>query len=145
MRNGRVFIRISGHFINIMGHFIRISGQFINNLGQTVSPFGDLYNVPYQKRRHFVRLREERVVQEAVLRDEKRVSAVFCPLSKRGMRVFMCFFQKLYGFFHIVDERQHTCDDVFPTIKKVWVSWKVGMVLNERRNISPSELAQWFF
>ena len=59
-----------------------------------VSPFGDLYNVPDQKRRHFVRLREQCVVKEAVLRGEKRVSAVFCPLSKRGLRVFRVFLPK---------------------------------------------------
>ena len=81
--------------------------------------------------------------QFCVARNEFRRYFVLCP--NEDCEFFMCFFQKLDGFFHIIDERQNTCDDVFPTIKKVWVSWKVGMVLNERRNISPSELAQWFF
>ena len=78
-----------------------------------------------------------------VVRNEYRRYSVQC--RNEECEFFMSFFQKIDGFFYLVDERHHTCDDVFPTIKKVWVAWKVGMVLNERRNISPSELAQWFF
>ena len=60
------------------------------------------------------------------------------------MWLFVNFFQKPDGCFHVIDEMPHTCDDVFPTVKKVWVCWKVKLLLNERRRVIPSELSDCF-
>ena len=78
-----------------------------------------------------------------VVRNEHRRYAVQCP--NEGCSFYMNFFQKLDGCFHAVDERPHTCDDVFPTVKKVSVCWKVKLLLNQRRTVSPSELSDCFF
>ena len=99
----------------------------------------------HQKRRHFVRLREECVVQEGVLRGEKRVSSVSCPVSKRGLRVFHVFLPKTRL---PLSPRRWTATYMrrrFPNNQK-----GVGVIERKKgserkKKHSPSELALWFF
>ena len=77
-----------------------------------------------------------------VVRNEHRRYALQCPNEECCF--YMNFFKKLDGCFHSVDERPHTRDDVFPTVKKVSVCWKVKLLPNQRRTVAPSEHSDWF-
>ena len=55
----------------------------------------------------------------------------------------MNFFQRLDGVFNLCHVRQHTCDAVRPTIRRVWVIAETKEILRERPKITVSELRDW--
>ena len=46
------------------------------------------------------------------------------------------------GCFPLVEERQHECDSLFPTIKRVWLREKIFDLLEERRKLKATQLAE---
>ena len=44
-----------------------------------------------------------------------------------------------------MERRAHSCDDIFPTVKKTWVRSKASKFLFEKGTVKPSELSVWIF
>ena len=59
------------------------------------------------------------------------------------MSVCHALLQALDGVFNLYHVRQHTCDAVSPTIRRVWVIAKTKEILRERPKITVSELRDW--
>ena len=73
-----------------------------------------------------------------VVKSEHRRFAAVCPNNHCQFK--MCFFQRLDGCFHVSDQKPHTCKDVFPTIKRVWVVAKVRDLLRAAPTITASQI-----
>ena len=46
------------------------------------------------------------------------------------------------GFFQLVEERQHECNSLFPTIKRVWLREKIFDLFQERGRLKAAQLAE---
>ena len=73
-----------------------------------------------------------------VVKSEHRRFVAICPNDNCQFR--LCFFQRIDGCFHVSEERPHTCKDVFPTIRRVWVVSKVREILLGAPTITASQI-----
>ena len=61
--------------------------------------------------------------------------------TQRGCSFKRSFFKQLDGQFHVAEEREHSCDSVFPTVKRLWVCEAARELVQEKGRITPSELS----
>ena len=54
----------------------------------------------------------------------------------------MRFFKRVDGLFHLVQEKRHHCNEVLPSVKRLWVRQKAKELLEEERKVSPSSLQE---
>ena len=57
----------------------------------------------------------------------------------------MSFFLQVDGLFHLAEQRDHSCAELLPTIKKRWVFRKLQALMSERVKLTPSVAKNWFF
>ena len=57
----------------------------------------------------------------------------------------MSFFLQVDGLFHLAEQRDHTCMEMLPTIKKRWMFQKLRALMAERVKLTTSEAKNWFF
>ena len=74
-----------------------------------------------------------RVVYSDFRRYTVRSAYIMCPFS-------LSFNKRVDEFFHLVENKQHTCIDAVSTIKKTWVNEKVKDILRDGKKHSPSEI-----
>ena len=77
-----------------------------------------------------------------VVRSESRRFVVQCVY---GCDFFISFFMQADGTFHIADQRDHSCAELLPIIKKRWVYQKIRVLISERGRLTTSEAKEWFF
>ena len=77
-----------------------------------------------------------------VVRSESHRFVVQCCY---GCGFFMSFFLQVDGLFHLEEQRDHTCMEMLPTIKKRWMFQKLRALMAERVKLTTSEAKNWFF
>ena len=88
--------------------------------------------------RETFRLRQICSSQETIRCREERVPSVSSRMSRTGLFLFLEILPENRWGFHIIESIPHTCDSVFPTLRRVWVISKSMEIVRENPTISVS-------
>ena len=75
-----------------------------------------------------------------VVRSDNKRFVVQCCY---GCNFHLSFFRQVDGCFHLVEERDHTCTELFPCIKKVRVCQKTRDLIDKYGKMTVTEVKNW--